>query len=76
MRDLHWRRELGLAQVMWVIEVENFGPFIVESDRQGNSLFERANAKIAANIDAAYDGTKPAVLRRFGETDNRKGELI
>ena len=76
MRDLHWRRELGLAQVMWVIEVENFGPFIVESDRQGNSLFERANAKIAANIDAAYDGTKPAVLKRFGETDDRKDELI
>ena len=50
---------------MWVIEVENFGPFIVESDRQGNSLFERENAKIAANIDAAYDGTKPAVLKRL-----------
>ena len=74
--DLHWRRELGLAQAMWVIEVENFGPFIVESDRQGNSLFERENAKIAANIDAAYDGTKPAVLKRFGETDDRKDELI
>ena len=73
--DLHWRKELGLAQAMWVIEVENFGPFIVESDRQGNSLFERENAKIAANIEAAYDGTKPAVLKRFGESDH-KDELI
>ncbi len=30
--DVHWHEELGLAQAMWVIEVENMGPFIVESD--------------------------------------------
>ena len=76
VRELHWKKELGLAQAMWVIEVENFGPFIVESDVLGNSLFERENAKIAANIEAAYEGTKPAVLKRFGETDDRKDELI
>ena len=76
VRELHWKKELGLAQAMWVIEVENFGPFIVESDVSGNSLFERENAKIAANIEAAYEGTKPAVLKRFGETDDRKDEFI
>ena len=76
VRELHWKKELGLAQAMWVIEVENFGPLIVESDVAGNSLFERENAKIAANIEAAYEGTKPAVLKRFGETDDRKDELI
>ena len=76
VRELHWKKELGLAQAMWVIEVENFGPFIVESDVAGNSLFERENAKIAANIEAAYEGTRPAVLKRFGETDDRKDELI
>ena len=53
VRELHWKKELGLAQAMWVIEVENFGPFIVESDVAGNSLFERENAKIAANLEAA-----------------------
>ena len=76
VRELHWKKELGLAQAMWVIEVEHFGPFIVESDVAGNSLFERENAKIAANIEAAYEGTKPAVLKRFGETDDRKDEMI
>ena len=76
VRELHWKKELGLAQAMWVIEVENFGPFIVESDAVGNSLFERENAKISANIEAAYEGTKPAVLKRFGETDDRKDEMI
>ncbi len=76
VRGLHWREELGLAQALWVIEVENFGPFLVESDLEGNSLFERENAKIAANLHKAYEGTKPAVLKRFGETDDRTDELI
>ncbi|MGI9494386.1 MAG: fumarate hydratase C-terminal domain-containing protein [Geminicoccaceae bacterium] len=76
VQALHWREELGLAQAIWVIEVENFGPFIVESDLEGNSLFERENAKIAANLAKVYEGTKPAVLKRFGETDDRGDELI
>ena len=76
VRDLHWRAELGLAQAMWVLDVENFGPFIVESDLEGNSLFERENARIAATLDKVYEGTRPAVLKRFGETDDRSDELI
>ncbi len=76
VRDLHWRDTLGLAQAMWVIEVENFGPFIVESDLAGNSLFERENAKIAKTLAAAYEDTRPATLKRFGETDDRSDELI
>ena len=61
---------------MWVLEVENLGPFIVESDMNGNSLFERENAKIAKGLSKLYEGTRPAVLKRFGETDDRKDELI
>ena len=76
VRDLFWRDELGLAQAIWVMEVENFGPFIVESDTAGNSLFERENAKMAESIAKAYEGTRPAVLKRFGETDDRNDELI
>jgi L(+)-tartrate dehydratase beta subunit len=75
-RDIYWRKELGLAQAMWLIEAENMGPFIVESDLEGNSLFERENAKVSANLDRVYAGTKPAVLKRFGETDDRSDELI
>ena len=73
---IHWREELGLAQAMWMIEAENMGPFIVECDLEGNSLFERENAKIAANLSKAYEGTRPAVLKRFGETDDRTDEVI
>ena len=76
VRGLHWRKELGLAQAMWVIDVENFGPFLAASDSQGSCLFERENAKIAQGLDKVYEGTRPAVLKRFGETDDRTDELI
>lgn len=76
VKNVYWRDELGLAQAMWLIEVENFGPFIVESDLAGNSLFERENAKITENLDKVYEGTRPAVLKRFGETNDRSDELI
>ncbi|MCQ0988251.1 fumarate hydratase C-terminal domain-containing protein [Jiella marina] len=76
VKAVHWNKELGLAQAMWVIEAENMGPFIVDGDLAGNSLFERENARIAANLDKVYEGTRPAVLRRFGETDDRSDEVI
>ena len=63
-----------MAQIDAIREVENFGPFIVESDFAGNSLFERENAKIAEGLAKAYEGTRPAVLKRFGETDDRSDE--
>lgn len=76
VKTVHWNKELGLAQAMWVLEAEKMGPFIVESDLEGNSLFERENKKISENIDRLYEGTKPATLKRFGETDDKSEELI
>ena len=72
----YWVEELGLAQAIWVLEVENFGPFLVESDLAGNSLFERENAKTAPNIEKLYAGTKPPTMRRYGETDDKTDEVI
>jgi L(+)-tartrate dehydratase beta subunit len=72
----YWREELGLAQAIWVLQVENFGPFIADSDLAGNSLFERENAKIAPNIEKLYAGSKPAIMRRYGETDDKTDEVI
>ena len=48
---VHWHEELGIAQAMWVIRANRMGPFIVASDLAGNCLFERENAKIAANLE-------------------------
>ena len=76
VRDVHWIEELGNAQAMWVFEVENFGPFIVESDLAGNSLFEQQGALVNANLEKLYAGLKRPALARYGETDDRKDELI
>lgn len=76
VRDVHWLDELGIAQAMWMFEVENFGPFIVESDLAGNSLFAQHAETINANIRALYDGLKPPALHRYGETDDRRDELM
>jgi len=73
---VYWLEELGLAQAVWVLDVENFGPFLVESDLAGNSLFERENAKIAPGIAKLYEGTRPATMRRYGETDDKTEEVI
>jgi L(+)-tartrate dehydratase beta subunit len=72
----HWIEELGLAQALWVFEVESFGPFLVESDRAGNSLFERNNRAVNSRIDALYQDLRQPSLSRFGETGDRKDEVI
>ena len=73
---VHWNEELGLAQAMWVIKCNKMGPFMVASDLNGDCLFERENAKIAKNIKKVYEGTSPAVLKRYGETDDPSDEVI
>jgi L(+)-tartrate dehydratase beta subunit len=74
--SVHWLEELGLAQAVWVLDVEKFGPFLIESDLEGNSLFERENAKIAPGLSQLYEGTRPATMRRYGETDDKTEEVI
>ena len=76
VRQVYWLEQLGNAQAMWVFEVENFGPFLVESDLEGNSLFEQHGKVINANLEKLYKGLKAPALSRFGETDDRKDELI
>ena len=73
---MHWLDELGIAQAMWMFEVKNFGPFIVESDVEGNSLFAQHGEQINAGIEKLYAGLKPPALHRYGETDDRKNEVM
>jgi len=76
VRDVHWLDELGIAQAMWMFEVENFGPFIVDSDLKGNSLFAQQGDLVNEKIAKLYDGLKPPALHRYGETDDRKREVM
>jgi L(+)-tartrate dehydratase beta subunit len=76
VREVHGLAELGIAQAMWLFEVKDFGPFIVESDVQGNSLFAQHGEQINAGIDKLYAGLKAPALHRYGETDNRQDEVM
>ena len=74
--EVHWLEDLGIAQALWVLEVANFGPLLVESDLAGNSLFEATNQELKARIEKLYEGLKPPSLSRYGETNDRSDELI
>ncbi len=72
----YWLEELGLALALWVFEVENFGPFIVDSDDEGNSIFEKSSRQLNQRLEGLYEGLKPATLGRYGETTSREDEVI
>lgn len=74
--DVHWLADLGIAQALWVLEVERLGPFLVEGDRRGRSLFALANREINARLDEAYRGLPPFAMGRFGETVARTDEVV
>ncbi len=73
---VHWLDDLGIAQAIWVLRVEKFGPFLVESDAEGRSLFEQHNARLNQRLEGLYEGLKRPALARYGESDDRRDELI
>ncbi len=73
---VHWLDELGIAQAMWLFRVKDFGPFLVDSDLYGNSLFAEQGEQVNQHIESLYDGLKAPALHRYGETHDRKDELM
>ncbi|WP_420347827.1 fumarate hydratase C-terminal domain-containing protein [Pelagibius sp.] len=76
VRSVHWLKDLGIAQALWLFEVEDFGPFIVDSDLGGNSLFAQQGDIVNKGIGKLYEGLKPPALHRYGETDDREDEVM
>lgn len=76
VKDVYWKEELGLAQAMWLLEVENFGPFLVECDVEGRSLFSRANAEVNETFQPLYEGLPQPALKRLGEVSSPTEEML
>jgi len=76
VRAVHWLSELGIAQALWVLEVERLGPLLVEGDAAGRSLFALANREINARIAEVYRELPPPALGRFGEVLARTDEVV
>jgi tartrate/fumarate subfamily iron-sulfur-dependent hydro-lyase beta chain len=53
--DVYDLDELGILESTWVLEVENFGPLIVDIDANGNNLFNRVNGEVNKRLEAAYE---------------------
>lgn len=76
VKDVVWKEELGLAQAMWILDVENFGPFMVECDAQGESLFVQANKEINEKFLSLYEGLPEPALKRLGEVCSPDVEVL
>jgi len=49
VKAVHWL-DLGMAEAVWVLEVERFGPCIVAIDSKGNSLYDEVSRKVEENF--------------------------
>ena len=68
--DVYWKEELGLPEAMWLLDVENFGPFIVDGDCTGASLAALHVEEVNKNFAREYAKLPEFVLKRIGEIDH------
>ncbi|MBP1449304.1 MAG: fumarate hydratase C-terminal domain-containing protein [Thermoproteus sp.] len=47
--DVHWL-DLGMAEAMWVLEVEDFGPLTVMIDSTGYNFYDNARERMRAKV--------------------------
>lgn len=74
---VYWKEELGLPEGMWLIEVNNFGPFIVDGDTTGACLADQSIAAVNPNFERAYANLPQHILKRMGEiTQKLEHEVI
>ena len=49
--DVYWLEELGMAEAMWVFEVEDFGPLVVTIDSEGRNLSDQVMAEARRRME-------------------------
>jgi fumarate hydratase subunit beta len=55
VKTVKWLRDLGMAEALWVFEVENFGPMTVAIDSHCNNLFEEIKRKAEEKRTEIYE---------------------
>jgi len=74
---VYWKDELGLPEAMWLIDVTNFGPFIVDGDTTGACLADQSIEAVNPNFQRVYKDYPQHVLKRIGEiTESMEYEVI
>ncbi|MEM0214655.1 MAG: FumA C-terminus/TtdB family hydratase beta subunit [Archaeoglobaceae archaeon] len=49
IKGVFWE-DLGMAEAVWVFEVENFGPCVVAIDSNGNNLYEEVEREVKSRL--------------------------
>ena len=52
---VHWLSNLGMAEAVWVLSVQEFGPLTVSMDAHGKSLYNTLNATVRKNMQAIHE---------------------
>jgi len=47
--------DVGMIEATWVLEVEDFGPFIVDIDARGDNLFQHINRDVVTKAREVYN---------------------
>jgi hypothetical protein len=76
VRDVYWKEHLGMSEAMWLLEVKELGPLLVEGDTLGNSYVAEHAVEVNAPLLEIYRELPELILKRFGEVTDPTQELI
>ena len=76
VRDVYWKELLGISEAMWLLEVEELGPLLVDGDSEGNSYVAEHAEEVNAPLIEIYKELPELILKRFGEVTDPTQELI
>jgi L(+)-tartrate dehydratase alpha subunit len=76
VRDIYWKDLLGMSEGMWLLEVEDLGPLLVDGDTLGNSYVSDHADEVNAPLLEIYKELPEPILKRFGEVTDPTQELI
>ena len=76
VKDVYWKDLLGISEAMWLLEVTELGPLLVDGDSEGNSYVADHADEVNAPLIEIYKDLPQLILKRFGEVTDPTEELI
>jgi L(+)-tartrate dehydratase alpha subunit len=76
VKNVYWKDLLGISEAMWLLEVNELGPLLVDGDSEGNSYVADHADEVNAPLVEIYKDLPQLILKRFGEVTDPTEELI
>jgi L(+)-tartrate dehydratase beta subunit len=58
VKGVYWLEELGLIEAPWILELDGWGPFIVDIDCEGRNYFDELDVVIENQRKKVYQDLK------------------